>query len=152
TGLPSISVKAQYPRARKTLRIAMKHLALPLCMAAILTTGAVLAQQAPAPAAPDYSQVQEQSTDLGKGAYWIVGSGGNTTVVVGGDGIIVFDTKSAPLYDKLKAKIKSLSDKPVKYVINTHYHGDHTGGNEGFIKDGAQLIAHENVGKRMATP
>src|SRR5689334_6500748 len=130
----------------------MKRLYASLCIAAMTAAGTALAQQAPAPATPDYSQVQEVSTDLGKGVYWIVGSGGNTTVAVGRDGIIVVDTQFAPLYDKLKAKIKSLSDQPVKYVINTHYHGDHTGGNEGFIKDGAQLIAHENVGKRMATP
>ena len=134
----------------------MKRLRTVLCIAAMSAlAGTASAQQAaaPAPAATDYSKVEEVSTDLGRGVYWILGSGGNTTLAVGSDGVIVVDTQFAPLYDKLKAKIATLSGgKPVKYVINTHYHGDHTGGNALFIKDGAIIIAQENVGKRMAAP
>jgi len=108
---------------------------------------------AAAPAAPDYSQVQEQSTDLGKGLYESTGAGGNTTVAVGSKGIIVVDTQFAPLYDKLRAKITSLSDKPILYVINTHYHGDHTGGNAFFFeKDQAVIVAHPQVAARMIDP
>ena len=79
---------------------------------------------------PDYSKVEEQVTDLGHNMYVMTGAGGNTTVAVGNDAIIMVDTQFAPLHDKIKAKIASLSPLPVKYVILTHYHGDHTGGNE----------------------
>jgi cyclase len=108
---------------------------------------------AAAPAGPDYSAVEEKSTDLGKGLYAITGAGGNTTVAVGSNGIIVIDTQFAPVYDKLRAKITSLSDKPVLYVINTHYHGDHTGGNASFFsKDNAVIVAHPQVVARMQNP
>ena len=105
------------------------------------------------PAGPDYSAVEEKSTDLGKGLYEITGAGGNTTIAVGSNGIIVVDTQFAPLYDKLRAKITSISDKPILYVINTHYHGDHTGGNAPFFtKDNAVIVAHPNVITRMQNP
>jgi glyoxylase-like metal-dependent hydrolase (beta-lactamase superfamily II) len=98
----------------------------------------------------DFSKVEEKVTDLGHNTYWIEGAGGNTTVAVGTDGIIMVDGQFAPLHDKLKAAIAKLSDKPIKYLINTHYHGDHTGGNALFAKDGAIIVAHENVKKRLS--
>ena len=111
------------------------------------------AAPAAAPAAPDYSQVQEVSTDLGKGLFEITGAGGNTTLAVGSKGLIVVDTQFAPLYDKLRAKITSLSDKPILYVVNTHYHGDHTGGNALFFeKDQAVIVAHPKVAEHMINP
>ena len=111
------------------------------------------AAAAAAPAAPDYSQVEEVSTDLGKGLFMIVGAGGNTTLAVGSKGLIVVDTQFAPLYDKLRAKITSISDKPIQYVINTHYHGDHTGGNALFFeKDMAVIVAHPKVAEHMLKP
>ena len=64
------------------------------------------------------------------------GQGGNITIAVGTDGIIMVDGQFAPLSDKIKAAIKAISPLPIKYLINTHYHGDHTGGNENFAKDG----------------
>ena len=97
-------------------------------------------------AGPDYSKVEEQLTDLGHNMYAMTGAGGNTTVAVGSDGIIVTDTQFAPVYDKIKAKIKSLSPLPVKYVILTHYHGDHVGGAASFAKDGATLVSHRAIG------
>ena len=100
----------------------------------------------------DFSKVEITSTDLGHNMYALAGSGGNITIAVGTDGIIQVDTEFAPLHDKIKAKIASISPLPVKFIINTHYHGDHTGGNEGFAKDGIIIVAHENVAKRMATP
>ena len=101
--------------------------------------------------APDYSAVEEKSTDLGKGLYEITGAGGNTTVAVGSKGIIVVDTQFAPLYDKLRAKITSLSDKPVLYVVNTHYHADHTSGNAlpSYKRQGHVIVAHPQVAARM---
>ena len=101
---------------------------------------------------PDFSKVMIQASDLGHGMTALAGTGGNITVAVGTDGIIMVDTEYAPLHDKIKAKIAELSPLPIKYVIDTHYHGDHTGGNEGFAKDGAIIVAHENVAKRMANP
>jgi cyclase len=100
----------------------------------------------------DFSKVEEKVTDLGHGLYAVTGAGGNTTVAVGSDAVIVVDTQFAPVYDKLKAAISGLSPLPVKYVINTHYHGDHTGGNEAFAKAGATLVAYETVPDRMLHP
>jgi glyoxylase-like metal-dependent hydrolase (beta-lactamase superfamily II) len=101
----------------------------------------------------DFSKVEEQATPLGHDMFAITGAGGNTTVAVGSDAVIVVDTQYAPLYDRLKAKIAEVSGgKPIRYVIDTHYHGDHTGGNASFAHDGAILVAHENVGKRLANP
>jgi len=98
----------------------------------------------------DFSKVEEKVTDLGHNTYWIEGAGGNTTVAVGTDAVIMVDGQFAPVHDKLKAAIAKLSDKPIKYLINTHYHGDHTGGNALFAKDGATVVAHENVKKRLS--
>lgn len=100
----------------------------------------------------DFSKVQETSTDLGHGLYMIVGVGGNTTLAVGTDGLIVVDAQFAPVYPKLKAKIAEISPLPVKYLINTHYHGDHTGGNADFARDGATIVAQVNVVKRLQNP
>jgi glyoxylase-like metal-dependent hydrolase (beta-lactamase superfamily II) len=100
----------------------------------------------------DFSKVEIQSTDLGHNMYALAGSGGNITIAVGSDGILMVDTEFAPLHDKIKAKIASLSPLPIKFIINTHYHGDHTGGNAGFAKDGVLIVAHENVAKRMSNP
>lgn len=101
---------------------------------------------------PDYSKVETQATDLGHGLTALAGAGGNITVAVGTDGVIIVDTEFAPLHDKIKAAIAKLSPLPVKYAVNTHYHGDHTGGNAAFAKDGTIVVAHENVAKRMANP
>jgi glyoxylase-like metal-dependent hydrolase (beta-lactamase superfamily II) len=78
------------------------------------------------------------------------GQGGNITVALARDGIIMVDGQFAPLHDKIKAAIATISNMPVKYLINTHYHGDHTGGNEPFAKDGVTIVAQENVKKRLA--
>ena len=121
-------------------------LALLLAAAGAVLPLAVLAQ------GQDFSKVEIQSTDLGRNMYALTGAGGNITVAVGSDGVIMVDTEFAPLHDKIKAKIASLSPLPVKYVLNTHFHGDHTGGNEAFAKEGAIIMAHENVGKRMTNP
>ncbi|MGA2930452.1 MAG: MBL fold metallo-hydrolase [Solirubrobacteraceae bacterium] len=107
----------------------------------------------------DYSKVEEKPVDLGHGITAIIPTSddpamaiGCTTVAVGTDGIIVVDTQFPALYDKIRAQIATLSPLPVKYVINTHAHGDHTGGNADFSKDGAIIVAHENVLKAMSNP
>ncbi|MGC1561294.1 MAG: MBL fold metallo-hydrolase, partial [Bradyrhizobium sp.] len=78
------------------------------------------------------------------------GQGGNITVAVGTDGIIMVDSEFAPLHDKIKTAIEKISPLPIKYLINTHYHGDHTGGNALFHKDGATVVAQDNIRVRLA--
>jgi glyoxylase-like metal-dependent hydrolase (beta-lactamase superfamily II) len=106
--------------------------------------------------AMDYAKTTEQTVDLGHGLYAIIATNpnpasgiGNTTVAVGSDGLIVVDSQFDQLHAMLKAQIAAISPLPVKYVINTHAHGDHSGGNAAFAKDGAIIFAHENVLKRM---
>ena len=117
-------------------------------------TGSALAQQppavTPAPPPPDFSKVEIKTTDLGDNVYMLEGQGGNITVAVAENGIIMVDGQFAPLHDKIKAAIAAISNLPIKYLINTHYHGDHTGGNESFAKDGATVVAHINVRNRLA--
>src|SRR5262247_4149978 len=126
-------------------RIPMKHIAIAaLASAAVLSAGAAQAQ------APDFSKVEIKTTDLGNKTYMLEGQGGNITVAVGTDGIIMVDTQFAPLHDKIKAAIAKISPLPVKYVINTHYHGDHVDGNALFRKAGATIVAHDNLRIRMA--
>jgi glyoxylase-like metal-dependent hydrolase (beta-lactamase superfamily II) len=79
-----------------------------------------------------------------------MGQGGNITVAVGTDGVIMVDGQFAPLSEKIKAAIKAIAPVPIKYLINTHYHGDHTGGNENFAKDGVVIVAHDNIRVRLA--
>jgi glyoxylase-like metal-dependent hydrolase (beta-lactamase superfamily II) len=103
------------------------------------------------PPPPDFSKVEIKTTDLGDGMYMLEGQGGNITVAVAKDGIIMVDSQYAPLHDKIKAAISSISNQPIKYVINTHFHGDHVGGNESFSRDGAIVIAEVNVKNRLAS-
>src|SRR3954471_19576075 len=108
---------------------------------------------APEPAAPppvDFSKVEIKTTDLGDNVYMLEGQGGNITVAVAKNGIIMVDGQFAPLHDKIKAAISTISNLPIKYLINTHYHGDHTGGNEAFAKDGAIIVSDINVKNRLA--
>jgi len=115
-----------------------------LAGAAMLYAGAAFAQQ------PDFSKVEIKATDLGHNTYMLEGQGGNITVAVGSDGIIMVDGQFAPLHDKIKAAIAKISPLPIKYLINTHYHGDHTGGNAAFHKDGATIVAQDNIRVRLA--
>jgi cyclase len=118
---------------------------------AILLAGAASAQQAPAaPPPPDFSKVEIKTTDLGDKVYMLEGQGGNMTVAVADDGVIMVDGEFAPLHDKIKAAIATVTPLLIKYLINTHFHGDHTGGNELFAKDGAVIVADPNVKARLA--
>ena len=121
-------------------------------VAACLIAGAAAAQT-PAPPAPpliDWNKIEIKATDLGNQTYMLTGQGGNVTVAVGSDGIIMVDGQFAPLSDKIKAAIKAISPLPIKYLVNTHFHGDHTGGNENFAKDGVTVVAHDNIRVRLA--
>jgi cyclase len=96
----------------------------------------------------DFSKVQIKVTKVAGSVYVLEGSGGNIGASVGDDGIVIVDDQFAPLADKIQAALKGITDKPVRFVINTHYHGDHTGGNEYFQKQ-APIIAQDNVRKRL---
>ena len=98
----------------------------------------------------DFSKVEITTVDLGNKTYMLVGQGGNITVAVGTDGIIMVDSQYAPLYDKIKATIAKISPLPIKYVISTHYHRDHVDGNELFNKAGATIVGHDNLRIRLA--
>lgn len=92
------------------------------------------------------------TTDLGNGIYMLIGQGGNIGVSNGADGMVVIDDQYARMAPKIQAALKDISDKPVRFLINTHYHGDHAGGNVEMHKHGADIIAHDNVRKRLTTP
>jgi glyoxylase-like metal-dependent hydrolase (beta-lactamase superfamily II) len=98
----------------------------------------------------DFSKVEIKVTPLGNNVYMLEGNGGNITVAVGQDAVIEVDGEFAPLHDKIKAAVDKLSGgKPIKYLINTHFHGDHTGGNGPFAKDGTTIVAHRNLAMRL---
>jgi cyclase len=99
----------------------------------------------------DFSKVEIKTEKLSDTIYMMTGSGGNLGVAVGDDAVFIIDDQFAPLTPKIKAAIAKLSKKPVQFVMNTHWHFDHTGGNENFGKAGAVIVAHENVRKRMST-
>jgi len=128
------------------------RLAFALATTLLLAGNASAQQQPPVPPPPlvDWDKVQIKTTDLGNNTWMLEGQGGNITVAVGTDGIIMVDGQFAPLSEKIKATIKAISPLPIKYLINTHYHGDHTGGNENFAKDGVTVVAHDNLRVRLA--
>lgn len=115
-----------------------------LAILILLPLGAAQAQM------PDFASVTIKTTNLGHGLYMLEGLGGNIGVSVGADGVFVIDDQFAPLAQKILAAIAEISDKPVKFVINTHWHQDHTGGNEQLGALGAIIIAQDNVRARMA--
>ena len=98
----------------------------------------------------DFSKVQIKVSKVAGSVYMLEGAGGNIGASVGEDGIVVVDDQYAPLADKIQAALKGITDRPVRFIINTHYHSDHTGGNEFFQKQ-APIIAHDNVRKRLET-
>jgi cyclase len=102
--------------------------------------------------APDFSKVQIKTTKLANNFYTLEGQGGTLGVLTGPDGVLVVDTEFAPLSGKLLAAIKQVSPAPIRFVVNTHVHGDHTGGNENFAKAGATIFARENLRERLIHP
>ena len=101
----------------------------------------------------DFSKVQIKVTKVSGNIYMLEGAGGNIAASVGEDGIVIVDDQYAPLADKIAAALKGIgvTDKPVRFVINTHYHGDHTGGNLALATGGSTIIAQDNVRKRLET-
>jgi len=115
-----------------------------LCTAAALATGVAQAQSR-------FDKVEIRTEQLSPSTYVLFGAGGNIGLSVGADSVFVIDDQYAPLSEKIAAAIKKITDKPVQFVLNTHWHSDHTGGNENFAKGGALIMAHDNVKKRLST-
>jgi cyclase len=113
-----------------------------LAAVVFLSAGVFIAQDR------DFSKVQIKVTKVAGTVYMLEGAGGNIGASVGEDGIVVVDDQYAPLADRIQAALKGITDKPVRFIINTHYHEDHVGGNEFFQKQ-APIIAHDNVRKRL---
>jgi cyclase len=114
-------------------------------VAIVLFAGLCLAQPA-----QDFSKVTVKSSLVAGSVHVLEGAGGNIGVSSGNDGVFVIDDQFAPLAPKILKAIKAISPKPVKLVFNTHWHGDHTGGNESMGRSGAVIVAQENVRKRMS--
>jgi glyoxylase-like metal-dependent hydrolase (beta-lactamase superfamily II) len=97
----------------------------------------------------DLANAQITTKDLGQGGYMLIGPGGNITVVTGTNGIIMVDAEFAPLHDKVRTAIAAVSKQPIRYIVNTHFHPDHSSGDALLIKEGVTVVAQENVKKRM---
>jgi glyoxylase-like metal-dependent hydrolase (beta-lactamase superfamily II) len=120
----------------------------PVLLAVSLATGvAVRAQNA-----PDFSKVEIKTTKLANNFYTLEGQGGTIGILVGPDGILMVDSQFAPLSQKIMAAIHQVSSEPVRFLIDTHVHGDHTGGNENFAKAGAIIFAREELRDRLIHP
>ncbi len=97
----------------------------------------------------DFSEVQIETIPVAKGVYMLVGSGGNIGLSVGQDGAFLIDDQYAPLTDRILKAISAVTDQPIRFLVNTHWHMDHTGGNETIGKGGTLIVAHDNVRKRL---
>src|SRR5262245_16493863 len=101
---------------------------------------------------PDYSKVEIKTHKLTNSFYTVEGQGGTIDALVGPDAVLMVDSQFAPLTDKIVAAIKQISDGRIRFLINTHIHGDHTGGNENFGKLGVTLVARHELRNRLAKP
>jgi len=101
---------------------------------------------------PDFSKVEIKTTKLADNFYTLEGQGGTIGILTGPDGIFMVDTQFAPLSQKIAAAIKQVSNQPIRFIVNTHVHGDHTGGNENFAKMGAVIISRNELRDRLAHP
>ena len=118
-----------------------------LILAAALAAVAVTAS-----AQQDFSKIEVKTTKVTDNFYTLEGAGGMVGILVGPDGVFMVDSQFAPLSGKLMAAIKKITDKPIRFLVNTHVHGDHTGGNENFGKMGVTIMARENLRYRLAYP
>jgi cyclase len=117
-----------------------------------ISAAAAPAAAVPANAPPDFSKVQIRTTRVAGDLYALEGQGGTISVLAGADGALIIDSQFAPLSEKLIAAIRGFTQAPLRFLVNTHVHGDHTGGNANFTRAGATIIAHDNVRTRLRYP
>jgi cyclase len=115
----------------------------------IALCAAVMSVCLPAWAQQDFSKVEITTTKVADGIYMLEGAGGNIGVSAGADGIFLIDDQYAPLTDKIRAAVAAIDKRSIRFVFNTHWHGDHTGGNENLGETGALIVAHDNVRRQM---
>ena len=118
-----------------------------LALSALTATAAGFAQQT-----PDFSKIEIKTTQLAPDFYTLEGQGGTISVLTGPDGVLLVDSQFAPLTDKLVAAIHKISNKPIRFLINTHVHPDHTGGNENFAKLGVLIFSRDQLRARLEHP
>jgi len=116
----------------------------------IVAVGTLAAAQVSTASAQEAQDPVVEVLQVRDDIYMLVGQGGNIGLSVGEDGAFVIDDQFAPLTEKILAAIAAVTDQPVRFVFNTHWHGDHTGGNENMGEAGALIVAHENVRERMS--
>jgi glyoxylase-like metal-dependent hydrolase (beta-lactamase superfamily II) len=109
----------------------------------LATSGAARAQET------DWASVEIRTVPVSTGVYVLMGRGGNIGLSIGADGAFLIDDQFAPLTEKIRAAVGAVTPEPVRFVLNTHWHGDHTGGNENMGSAGALIVAHDNVRRRM---
>jgi len=100
----------------------------------------------------DYSKVETKTTQVADGIYVLTAVGGNIGVCAGNDGILLVDSQYAPMHQKIMEALAKISNKPIRFLIDTHFHGDHTDGNALMAKEGAVIVAHETIRARLSTP
>ena len=115
----------------------------------VLTTPLVLAGTRAVAQQTDYTKVEVKAEKVADNIYMLTGAGGNVGLSVGRDGALLIDDQFAPLAPKIRAAVALLSDQPIRFLINTHWHGDHAGGNEAFGKTGSVIVAQDNVRNRL---
>lgn len=131
----------------------MKMTVSALCVAVAAFVSAILfAVPADAQNQRDFSKIEIKTTKVSSNFYTLEGAGGMTGALVEPDGVFLVDSQFAPLTQKLAAAIKQISNAPIRFLVNTHVHGDHTGGNENFAKMGVTILARDQLRARLARP
>ena len=134
------------------IKISLVVLAALFSMAALTYAQAPNSAPAAAPAPPDFSKVEIKTTKVANNFYTLEGQGGMIGVLAGPDGVFMVDTQFAPLSAKIAAAVKQISSSPIRFIVNTHVHPDHTGGNENFGKMGATIFSRDELRGRLANP
>src|SRR5271154_5136942 len=117
-------------------------------LAALIALALTASAQAPV----DYSKVQIKTNKVSDNFYTLDGQGGTIGVLAGPDGVFMVDSQFAPLSDKITAAIRQITDRPIRFMVNTHVHGDHTGGDENLAKMGVTIFSRDELRFRLAHP